>query len=759
MSRTTSQLLILAVLTFCTSVVAQQRVISGTIVTKSGELVPNAKVLASFPGGTADTSSDGAGRFTLSTPDVQVRLVVKGVNIPEVTRTIAKADRATGLVIEVEYKIATVRESLVITATVVDPAIERRNDAVYQKTLFNRDDQIFDTLAAGINAGQHEGGGKSIEVRRFGYNLDHGGVSGGLKVLVDNIQQNQNTQGHGQGYLGGLKSLTPELVQDVDILNGPFSAEYGDFSGLGVVHIRQKERLNDRVSLRLQGGSFGAMRTFLAYSPRWEKADAFVAYEGARSDGPFLNPLGYKRDNFTTNYTRRLSGGKTLGLRLNGARNDFDSSGQLPIDEIAAGRLDRFGALDPHNGGKNQNSTAGVYFKNDFASGDILRVDGFVSRNLFDLWSNFTFYLNDPVNGDEFLQHDSRLQNGANVQWLHSWKFFGNPALLTSGANYHDNRINVGLFHTVDRVILAPQTHANAHVTNGAWYAQQAFDFAKPHVHLDFGLRYDVFRFGVRDRLATDVNGAEVSGRFQPKLNLTWTPSQRVPVNLHASYGRGISSQDARGVVQYPAGTKLATTDFYQLGTSTSLKRVSLSADLFIIDRSNEQVYVADDGSIEFKGPSRSYGWEAKTSVQLTSRLSWNAGLTQVSNAFYRGSSPREYVDSAPHTVANSGLTLSGWRGLYTSLRFRHVSGYIVDPLDRSERATGADVVDLAVTKSLRRGLELNFAVDNLTNHRYYETQNWFESRIRPNDPAVTRIHATPGYPVGFMVGLTFRLE
>ncbi len=128
--------------------------------------------------------------------------------------------------------------SVVITASPIEPTVDRRNAEVFQQTLFSRDDQVFHQLNAGINAGQHEGGGKSIEVRRFGFNLDHGGVNGGLKVLVDDIQQNQSTQGHGQGYLGQLKSLTPELVQEVDVLNGPFSPEYGDFSGLGVVQIR-----------------------------------------------------------------------------------------------------------------------------------------------------------------------------------------------------------------------------------------------------------------------------------------------------------------------------------------------------------------------------------------------------------------------------------------------------------------------------------------------------------------------------------------
>src|SRR5947207_2097152 len=136
-----------------------------------------------------------------------------------------------------------VKTTIVITAKPVEPAVDRRNSEIFERTLFSRDDQIFHVLDAGIDAGQHEGGGKSLEIRRFGFNLDHGGVNGGLKILVDDVQQNQGTQGHGQGYLGSLKSLTPELVQEVSVINGPFSAEYGDFSGLGVVHIKLKESL------------------------------------------------------------------------------------------------------------------------------------------------------------------------------------------------------------------------------------------------------------------------------------------------------------------------------------------------------------------------------------------------------------------------------------------------------------------------------------------------------------------------------------
>ncbi|MEO6725160.1 MAG: TonB-dependent receptor, partial [Blastocatellia bacterium] len=221
---------------------------------------------------------------------------------------------------------------------------------------------------------------------------------------------------------------------------------------------------------------------------------------------------------------------------------------------------------------------------------------------------------------------------------------------------------------------------------------------------------------------------------------------------------RGISSQDARGVVQQPDGERVSTTDFYQIGTSHNFKRLSLTTDLFLIDRLNEQVYIPDDGSFEFLGPTRSYGFEAKTSVKLTRFVSFNGGLTRVMNAFYRGTAPRVYVDSAPHFISNAGLTLAGWQGFSGSLRYRHISNYRLDGEDPSIRAAGFDVLDFSLNKQLRRWVELNLSVDNLTGKHYFETQNYFESRIRPGAPIVSRIHATPGYPVTVTGGVTFRL-
>lgn len=367
------------------------RIVSGVVMTEKNEVVPNVLVAAEGDSGTSQAVTDSNGNFQLRASQSRLKLTVTGKYVVAPEKILSASEISEGLVLLIHYTIPLVHEDLVISATALNPTIDERNDTVYKDTLFSRDDQLMDTLAAGINTGQHEGGGKSLEIRRFGFNLDHGGVNGGLKVLVNDLQQNQGTQGHGQGYLGALKSLTPELIDDVDILNGPFSAEYGDFSGLGVVHIRLKEKLPDLLTLRAQGGSFNAYRGLAIFSPNLEKADAFIAYDGSHTDGPFINPGRYKRHIVTGNYTRRLNEKESLGFKLNFGTNDFYSSGQIPLDLVAEGKLDRFGFIDPFDGGRVRLGTFATYYKRDLANEDILKADGFLGRSLFDLLLQFHF--------------------------------------------------------------------------------------------------------------------------------------------------------------------------------------------------------------------------------------------------------------------------------------------------------------------------------------------------------------------------------
>jgi len=174
---------------------------------------------------------------------------------------------------------------------------------------------------------------------------------------------------------------------------------------------------------------------------------------------------------------------------------------------------------------------------------------------------------------------------------------------------------------------------------------------------------------------------------------------------------------------------------------------------MFQIDRQHENVYGPDNATCSLQGPSLSYGWEAKTSLQVTPWLSWNAGITQIYDAFFLGTPKnvdliQHYVDSAPHTVAISSVTVKDWHGVVGSLRYRHVSrdlivnpGYLAAPTvphpsiyanSKQTNANGLDVLDFAATKKLTHGLEWNLSVDNFTNKHYFETQNFCDSRVTP---------------------------
>ncbi len=744
---------------------AQDLGVSGRVMDPQGKPVSGVPVHLFVHAGTrqddvAKVSSDGQGQFQfegLIPGTYTVRAESPDFVAAKRDFTVAAGQIA---VADLQFlQVAQQHQSVVISGKTLEPTVDLRNAEVFNRTLFTRDDQVLQQLNAGINAGQHEGGGKSLEIRRFGFNLDHGGVNGGLKVLVDDVGQNQGTQGHGQGYLGALKALSPELIQDVTITNGPFSPEYGDFSGLGVVHIHQRESLPDEYTVRLEGGNFNNGRGFLAWSPMMPKTDAYVAYDGSYIDGPFQNPGRYRRDNVNANYTRALDDSQKVGLRFIFGRNDFYSSGQLPEDLINAGVLDRFGYVDPSDGGRVKLGTLSTYYSKSFASGDTLKIDGFIGRSLFDLYSNFTFYLVDPVNGDAFQQHDSRLQEGANAQYLHPHHVGSAAATFTAGGNFHDNQINVGLYPRIGRDPIGVSSRAHAHVTNEAGYAQESLSLLRGKLLLSAGLRFDEFRYGIQDEVDPANSGVQYAGRWQGKGGAAFTPSQRVPLTFHANYGRGINSVDARGVVQMPDQPRLATTDFYQVGASSNLRRFSVSADGFLVDHSNEQVYIPDDGSFEFKGPTRAYGFEAKTSMAITRHLSLNAGMTKVANAFYKGGDHRVYVDSAPHFVANAALTVAAWHGWSGSLRMRAINHYRLDGDDPSIVASGHTVLDLGVAKQLNHMVELNFSADNLTNRDYWETQNYFESRVTPDAPIIARVHSTPAYPLTAVAGITLRFR
>ena len=107
----------------------------------------------------------------------------------------------------------------------------------------------------------------------------------------------------------------------------------------------------------------------------------------------------------------------------------------------------------------------------------------------------------------------------------------------------------------------------------------------------------------------------------------------------------------------------------------------------------------------------------------------------------------------------SSPLGVEAWKRARLTAPGDFVNHYRLDGEDPSIVASGHTVFDLGLARPLRRWLELNLSFDNLTSRDYYETQNYFDSRMAPYAPILGRIHGTPGYPLTAVVGLTFRLR
>lgn len=736
--------------------------VSGRVLDPLGASVSGATVEASDPVGRVveRTTANTEGAYQLQLKPGSYSFVIHSETFDPVATSIRLIDVPTDN-LDLQFgKLQNAAEVLDVTERIIEPTVERRDAELFTKTLFSRDDQIFQTLGAGLNFGQHAGGGKSLEIRRFGFNLDHGGAGGGLRFMRDGVFINDVSGGHAHGYVGSLKGLTPELVEGVNLINGPFDAQYGDFSALGVVTIDTRKTLQDDLFGRIQIGQFNTQRYVGAYSPEWGDNGLLVAYEYSYTDGPFVRPLEYRRNNLTTVYTRRLNETDRFTIRAWGATNNSYAPGQLPVDEIEAGRLDRYGYIDPTEGNDEIAGTMVASWDRERANGTKWKANAVINRALFDLYSNFTFYLVHPdlPYGDGIVQHSSRLQQQGNLLYQRPHVFGGGSVFgtFTAGGNLVANQATLKLSERYARSPTTLLTSAHVAVTNPGMYAQESLVLGNGKLRVDFGLRYDAYVMASDDKIDPLNSRSQTQGFWQPKAGVAYTPKLGFPVTFHVNYGRSNSSVDARSLLTLNIPTLAASTDFFQVGTSHNKGRFSAATSWFMIHRSNEFVYVSDSGLTELGGPTKSTGIEAKTSFNITRSISLNGSISKVFNSYYVDTDPREYVIRAPHFTAYSALTVSDWHGWSGSVRFRAINHYTLTPYNEVT-APGHTVWDFSVVRPLNRWLELNFSMDNMFNKSYYETLAYYESRLQGEEPK-ERIHATTGYPLTVIGGVTIRL-
>jgi hypothetical protein len=614
--------------------------------------------------------------------------------------------------------------------------------------------EIFEAVP-GVVVSQHSGEGKANQYYVRGFNIDHGTD---LATFVAGVPVNMPTHGHGQGYSDN-NFLIPELVSGVQYQKGTYSAEEGDFSAAGSINVNYLNVL-DRPLLKVEVGENGFGRLVFASSSRLGDGQILYAGEAHHSDGPWVNPDDYRKLNGVLRYSRgNQQGGLSLTALAYSGR--WRSTDQIPERAVESGQLDRFGAIDTTDRGETHRYSLSGEWRRSSRLG-LTQVKAYAVDYGLDLFSNFTYFLDDPVNGDQFEQKDDRRILGAGVTQRFLSRWFGRDTESVAGIQGRlDDIPTVGLYHTRAAERLETIREDDVNQRSGAAFFQTSIQWADK-VRTVAGLRGDIYGFDVRSNDPANT-GRRTASLASPKLGLVLGPWSNTEV--YANWGLGFHSNDARGAVQTRdprTGGPVEPVDPIvrakgaELGLRTlAFRRYQTSMALWGLDIDSELLFVGDAGTTEASRPSRRVGFEWSHIYSPRPWLTLDADLAY-SRARFRDADPAgDRIPGAIEGVASAGVSVQDLGRFSGSLRLRYFGPR---PLieDNSVRSRASTTLNTRASWRLARRYLLSVDVFNLTDAKVSDVDYYYESRL-PGEPAegIADVHTHPLESRSFRVSLT----
>ena len=535
-------------------------------------------------------------------------------------------------------------------------------------------------LIPGFLAVEHSGGaGKADQYFLRGFDADHGTD---VAFFADGMPVNLRTHAHGQGY-SDLNFIIPETIEGLDVNKGAYLPEYGDFATAGAVNFRTRQMVQEGV-VQAAGGQFDTQRYMLMFSPTKDRVRTLFAAEGYYTNGPFQNDNRYFRSNLLGKMTTNLTGRDELSLTGTFQKSQWNASGEIPLRAVNDGTLDRFGAIDPSEGGKTLRSTARLNYHYDTTSGGQFFADAYAQYYRLDLFTNFTFFLNDPVNGDGIQQSDRRVMYGGDIGYKQRGEVLGLPSIGTIGFQTRVDNIHARLGTQTKRTPTGATTDSDVLEASYAPFVKAELQ-PTSWMRLAGGLRGETFTFDVRNRCAACAEqpaGRTSSAIVLPKMNLILGPW--ASTEFFANYGEGYHSNDARSAVA-PGSSPLARAKSYEVGVRSKPwgpEGVELIATLWRLDLKSELVFVGDEGTTKIRGASRREGVEVAARGQVWGPLYFNGSVTYTKAEFRNG----DAIPLAPEVTAYGALLLRWPEGLTSQLQATYLG---VRPLieDRSVKS------------------------------------------------------------------------
>ncbi|HEV8342764.1 MAG TPA: TonB-dependent receptor [Candidatus Binatia bacterium] len=609
-------------------------------------------------------------------------------------------------------------------------------------------------LVPSLIIGQHHGGGKADQILFRGFDSDHGTD---FAVFIDGIPVNMVSHGHGQGY-ADLHWLIPETIDRVEIYKGPYFAHLGDFATSGAMNIITKRRDKDS-SATVSGGSFNTQRYVGILSPpEGTFLTPYIAFEAYHNDGPFKNPNDYNRFNLFTKFTLLSTATTNLSLLGSYFKTYWNASGEIPARAVRSGELGRFDSVDPSEGGKSERQNLSLIY-NYADARQSFNAQTWASWYRLNLFSNFTFFANDPVNGDGIEQADKRFLVGNNINYRRNYSFWGIPTETLVGLQSRFDHIRVGLFPQANRQRLGARTNNDIEQTNLGWFAQQEFRLTS-WLRTQLGVRLDNFFFNVKQKgtPTEPVSGKASDSIVNPKINVILSPFSDNAfargTNLFLNFGGGYHSNDARVVVSGSGEKTLPRYLGGEIGLRTRLlDKADFSLAYWQAHLESELVFVGDEGTFEPSGRSKRQGVETEVRYDILPWLSYDLDLSYTWAKFV---DTGEAVPLAPRFLAYTGLTARHPSGLQGRLQMRHLSRrYGIE--DRSIKTPTSTIFDLLL-KYVWNRYEFFLSFENLANTKWRSAEHVFESRLATEPAPVLDSHFTPGDPFTVKGGVTLHL-
>ncbi len=608
----------------------------------------------------------------------------------------------------------------------------------------------------GMVVTQHSGPGKANQYFLRGFNLDHGTD---FATWVAGMPVNLRTHGHGQGYTD-LNFIIPELISRVDYWKGPYYAEIGDFASAGGAHMLVTDQLRQGIALGTLG-SWGYRRALLAASPALGPGILTYGLEYEHSDGPWEVPNDFKKWNGLLRYAMPMAEG-SLSVTAMAYTGQWSSSDQVAKRAIDSGLIGRYGTLDASGGGDSDRYSLSADYAVPLAGGEFSTTAYWFKYRL-NLFSNFSYFLNDPVNGDQFEQADDRNVYGWTGQWAKKAELFGKPSRTALGFELRQDRIDpVGLYATRQRERLSTTREDNVVEGSAGIYVSNDTQWAQGFRSI-VGLRYDRYRFEV-DSNVPDNSGTVDAGITSPKLSLVFGPWNKTEYFVNAGYG--FHSNDARGVTirvdpangdPVDAATPLVRSKGAELGLRSELvPNVQSSLALWALKLDSELVFIGDAGNTEAGRPSDRYGvewsnrWRPQPWMSIDLDLSWN-------HARFTGDAPEgNYIPGAPSVVAQAGIAVDRYGPWSGGMFLRYIGSYPLTE-DNSVRSQAQTVVDAQVGYEVARDWRLRLDIFNVFNSQTNDVAYFYESRLPGEPSGVEDIHFHPNEPRSVRVSLSYR--